>query len=394
MILFVPVEGHFAALVCVDRSYIEPNKYTLIAGTFASPVTRKHIIGWLRLDEDCSRLMCQFLLGGMQIDEEILPINADGYRLDVVLQDHSGDHSSVQGRRIQSPETAETEDETRLMQTAADLSIRDLSADLDTILRALRKSFHALQPGQTFTVQVVSGDGFVIRDALARCERNSISDEREFRQWLEPLLSPSLRGPIRGFLGRVKLVPEAPLLIVARQGQPRQIPYLVKYRPEGLSTLTQIVLVTKVKQVTDFVAEIDRQSYLAWAGKDCAYEVDGRWVEPSFQVEWIPATVIKIFQSRQKIRELDCGPHMELNAYDPYIQAEEAARRIVPDSSVNLSRTLPAVKIQVVYNFFLDNGWSTLKGKTLQPRVIHGRDFQMTVAMASMGLHSGSKQVI
>ena len=47
----------------------------------------------------------------------------------------------------------------------------------------------------------------------------------------------------------------------------------------------------------------------------------------------LPATVIKIFQSRQKIRELDCGPHMELNAYDPYIQAEEAARRIVPDSS-------------------------------------------------------------
>ena len=86
---------------------------------------------------------------------------------------------------------------------------------------------------------------------------------------------------------------------------------------------------------------------------------------------------------------------MELNAYDPYIQAEEVARRIVPDSSVNLSRTLPAVKIQVVYNFFLDNGRSTLKGKTLQPRVIHGRDFQrMTVAMESMGLHSGSKQVI
>ena len=54
-------------------------------------------------------------------------------------------------------------------------------------------------------------------------------------------------------------------MIVARQGQPRQIPYLVKYRPEGLSTLTQIVLATKVKQVTDFVAEFDRQSYLAWA---------------------------------------------------------------------------------------------------------------------------------
>ena len=189
MVLFVPVEGHFAVLVCVDRSCIEPNKYTLIAGAFASPVTRKNIIGWLRLDEDCSRLMRQFLLGGMQIDEEILPVNADGYRLDLVLQDHSCDHSSVQGRRIQSPETAETEDETRLMQTAADLSIRDLSADLDTILRALRKSFHAVQPGQTFTVQVVSGD--VIRDVLARCERNSIADEREFRQWLEPLLSPS-----------------------------------------------------------------------------------------------------------------------------------------------------------------------------------------------------------
>ena len=68
---------------------------------------------------------------------------------------------------------------------------------------------------------------------------------------------------------------------------------------------------------------------------------------------------------------------------------------LFPTLQVNLSRTLPAVKIQAVYNFFLDNGWSTLKGKTLQPRVIHGRDFQrMTVAMESMGLHSGSKQVI
>ena len=184
--------------------------------------------------------MCQFSLGGMQIEDEIRPINVDGHRLDLVLQDHSCDHSSDQGRRIQSLETAETVDETRLMQTTADLLIRDLPADLDTILRVLRKSFHTLQPGQTFTVQVVSGDGFVIRDVLARCEMNFISDEREFRHWLEPLLSPNLRGPIRGFLGRVNLVPEAPLLIVARQGQPRQIPYLVTYRPEGLSTLTQI----------------------------------------------------------------------------------------------------------------------------------------------------------
>ena len=44
MILFVPVEGHFAVLVCVDWSHIEPNKYTLIAGIFASPVTRKDVI--------------------------------------------------------------------------------------------------------------------------------------------------------------------------------------------------------------------------------------------------------------------------------------------------------------------------------------------------------------
>ena len=134
-------------------------------------------------------MMCQLSLGGMQIEDEIRPINVDGHRLDLVLQDHSCDHSSDQGRRIQSLETAETVDETRLMQTTADLLIRDLPADLDTILRVLRKSFHTLQPGQTFTVQVVSGD--VIRDVLARCERNSIADEREFRQWLEPLLSPS-----------------------------------------------------------------------------------------------------------------------------------------------------------------------------------------------------------
>ena len=334
MILFTPVEGHVAVLVCVDWSHIEPNKFTLIAGNFALPVTRKSVVGWLSLEEECRRLTCKFSLGDIQTDDEILPITTDGNRLDLVLQDDACDHLSfVHGRRIQAPEIGETEDETGLMQAATDLGVRDLSADLDTILRVLRKSYHTLQPGQTFTVQIVSGDGFVIRDVLARCELKFISDERKFRQWLEPLLSPSLRGPIRGFLGRVKLVQEAPLLIVARQGQPRQIPYLVTYRPEGLSTLTQIVLVTKVKQVTEFVADFDSQSYLAWSGEDCTYEVDGRWVESSFQVNWIPATVIKIFQSRQRIQELDCGPHMELNAYDPYIQAEEAARRIVPDSS-------------------------------------------------------------
>ena len=267
----------------------------------------------------------------MPIDDEVLPIDADGQRLDLVLHEDSCDQSAVHGHGMQTPVRDAIVDEIGLMQTVLDLSIRDFSADLDTILRGLRSAFSTVQ--QTFTIQVVSGDGFVIRDVLARCELHSITDEREFRQWLEPLLSPSLRGPIRGFLGRVKLVQEAPLLIVARQGQPRQIPYLVKYRPEGLSTLTQIVLVTKAKQVSEFVAEFDSQSYLAWAGDDCAYEVDGRWVEPSFQVEWIPATVIKIFQSRQKIQELDCGPHMELNAYDPYIQAEEVARRLVPDSS-------------------------------------------------------------
>ena len=51
----------------------------------------------------------------MQIDDEILPINADGYRLDLVLQDHSCDHSSDHGRWTQSLETAETVDETRLI---------------------------------------------------------------------------------------------------------------------------------------------------------------------------------------------------------------------------------------------------------------------------------------
>ena len=373
LLLFTPVAGHFAVLVCVVWSNVDPNKHALLAGFFASPVTKQNVVNWLRIEEECRTMTCTFSLGGVQADDEILQIHVDGLRLDVELrrEESRNPRRTVDACQECSSEPLDAGDGASLTQANIDLSFRDLSADLDTILRVLRRSYSAMPPGQSFTVQVVSGDGFVVRDTLAWCDWDSIIDERKFRQWLELLLSPSLRGPIRGFLGRVRLVPDSPLLIVARQGQPRQIPYLVKYRPEGLSTLMQIVLVTTVKPVTDFVAEFDRQSYLAWAGEDCAYEVDGRWVEPSFQVQWIPATVIKIFQSRQRIQELDCGPHMELNAYDPYIQAEEAARRLVPDSSSqNDSDTSAGEDTSCLQ---LSPRWNEDDGETLQPQGLYHR---------------------
>ena len=68
----------------------------------------------------------------------------------------------------------------------------------------------------------------------------------------------------------------------------------MKYKPEGLPWVQQIVHVTSVKPVRDFVRFFDWQT---------------------FEVAWIPATVRVIQQLEDVFKE--CNPNQfELNAYD------------------------------------------------------------------------------